>query len=34
MDTTTRDAVRIQAPFVDTDETEEVVQKLKAKYMK
>lgn len=34
MDTNTRDAIRIQAPFVDTDETEEIVQKLKDKYMK
>jgi len=34
MDTTTRDAVRIQAPFVDTDEIEEIVQKLKDKYMR
>lgn len=33
-DATTRDPIRIQAPFVDTDETEEIVQKLKAKYMK
>lgn len=34
MDTNTRDAIRIQAPFVDTDETEEIVDKLKSKYMK
>lgn len=34
MDTNTRDAIRIQAPFVDTDETEEIVQKLKDKYMR
>ncbi len=34
MDTNTRDPIRIQAPFVDTDETEEIVQKLKNKYMK
>jgi DNA segregation ATPase FtsK/SpoIIIE-like protein len=34
MDPTTREPIRIQAPFVDTDEIEEIVAKLKDKYMK
>lgn len=34
MDPTTREPIRIQAPFVDTDEIEEIVAKLKEKYMK
>lgn len=33
MDTTTKFPIRIQAPFVDTDETEDVVHKIKEKYM-
>lgn len=33
MDPNTKFPVRIQAPFVDTDETEEVVSKIKEKYM-
>ena len=34
MDPTTREPIRIQAPFVDTDEIENIVEKLKDKYMK
>jgi DNA segregation ATPase FtsK/SpoIIIE, S-DNA-T family len=34
MDSNTRFPVRIQAPFVSTDEIEEIVQTLKSKYMK
>ncbi len=34
MDPTTKFPIRIQAPFVDTDETELVVSKIKEKYMK
>ncbi|MBS8122049.1 DNA translocase FtsK [Candidatus Vampirococcus lugosii] len=33
MDTTTKFPMRIQAPFVDTDETENVVSSIKEKYM-
>ena len=34
MDPTSRYPIRVQAPFVDTPEIEEVVNKLKSKYMK
>ncbi len=34
MDTSTKFPIRLQAPFVDTDETEDVVSKIKEKYMK
>ena len=34
MDTTTKHPLRVQAPFVDTDEIEKVIHSLKSSYMK
>jgi len=34
MDTTTKHPMRVQAPFVDTDEIEKVIAALKQSYMK
>jgi DNA segregation ATPase FtsK/SpoIIIE-like protein len=34
MDPSTKHPVRLQAPFVDTDETEKIVAQLKNKYMR